>query len=191
MKIYQIPKGTILYRFLSMSPNKYNSFYDNTGKDGRFNKNQFVYYCATSMEAMLEEANAENQQIQGILILSDVIKPIQIAVPSTDEEYLLVRSSYTNKETKLIQKVKEYLPFVFGTISSYEDTSAWFDNKMKSYPFLDGVGYPSTRSLTICKNHIIYYLNDNDLPHPSVRNIALSKKGYDKIKERPPIVYWH
>lgn len=190
MKYKIIEPNTQLYRFIDRVPSKVNINFDNTGLDGRFNKNQFVYYCSISIEDMLEEAKYLDKSIYGSLIVAEVIEPIILLYPTREIEYNFSRAICSSSPTsKVAEQFAEKIPYFH--INNYNDTNRWFSNLIRNNPGIDGIGYPCANGINIVKNNTLYYLEDTNNISPYIQNIALIKQGFNKIKCKQPIVYWH
>lgn len=188
---YQILKpNTILYRFVDRAPKDTSLWFDNKGKDGRFNKYQSVWYCALSMEDLLEELRVFDTNIMGSLIIAEVVQPIYIAYPNTDIEFMFSKAICSITDTSNIVKMfSEKLPYYH--INTYDDTNEMFTKLINSNPKLDGYGYPSANGINLMNNGILYYMGETNPISSYIQNIALLRKGFDKIKCHQPIVYWH
>ena len=159
-------------------------------KDGRFNKYQAVWYCALSMEDLLEEVSAYDTDIRGSLIIADVVQPIYIAYPDTEVEFMFSKAICSTTDTSNIAKMfSEKLPYYH--IDTYDDTNEMFTKLMKSNPELDGYGYPSANGINLMNNGILYYMGETNPVSNYIQNVALLRKGFDKLKCHQPIVYWH
>ena len=188
---YQILKpNTILYRFVDRAPKDTSIWFDNKGKDGRFNKYQSVWYCALSMEDLLEELRVFDTNIMGSLIIAEVIQPICIAYPNTDVEFMFSKAICSITATSDIAKTfSEKLPYYH--IDNYDNTNEMFTKLMKLNPELDGYGYSSANGINLMKNGILYYMGETNSISNYIQNVALLRKGFDKLKCHNPIVYWH
>lgn len=190
MKYKIIEPNTQLYRFIDKEPSDVNINFDNTELNGRFNKNQFVYYCSISMEDMLEEAKCLDKNLYGSLIVAEVIEPIILLYPTREIEYNFSRAICSSSPTsKVAEQFAEKIPYFH--INNYNDTNIWFTNLIRNNPGIDGIGYPCANGINIVKNNILYYLSDTNNISPYIQNIALIRQGFNKIKCKQPVVYWH
>lgn len=180
---FVIKKGTKLYRFIANEPKNIKSgMYLNKGKPGRFNKKQNVYYCCKSLIGVLQEYNFEF--IQGSLIVSEVKEDIVCGMPVESKLVAFLRGRTKQEKASLVHKMV-FRNLGLDCIIKYNQTSKMFDKITELYQ--DGIVYPSVNSIDCIVNGIIYHIGDE----LCFSNIALTERGYSKIEEKPPIVYWH
>ena len=89
----------------------------------------------------------------------------------------------------MAEQFAEKIPYFH--INNYNDTNRWFSNLIRNNPGIDGIGYPCANGINIVKNNTLYYLSDTNNISPYIQNIALIRQGFNKIKCKPPVVYWY
>lgn len=185
MKIegFTLPIGTKLYRFINAAPQNIKlGMTQNAGKEGRCNKYCNIYYCCKSLAGIALE-NAF-KSIKGSLIMSEVIEPVIIGIP-TDEKILARLRGRTSTEPPEVVHTSFHAKLGNDFEVDYNETSRITMNIIKHFP--DGVLYPSMHSIDTVINGRSFDLCEE----LGFSNIALTDAGYSKIKEHAPTVYWN
>lgn len=174
IEINKLTKGTRLYRHVDVAPNKCRlEISQNKGKTGRCNFYQNIYYCATSIEAIKIE---RNQELRGSLILSEVIEPIYIGKVINEDVHMLLRGRIEDEDPQLVHK--EILQQIKkDVVTTYAITNFITKCILKITP--DGIRYSSVNSIDTVIGSILFQLTEET----GWSNIALTEKGYNKIKE--------
>ena len=175
-----IPVGTKLYRFVDCK-----SFDEiqpgmtiNAGLDGRFNKNQNVYYCSQGMDALLQKLDGTN--VCGFLIESEVVRALRCAYPM--DMVVRLAKRYNNEKKEPLRLILRSLGL--NQDSCCDNASELFD--LMTTVYRDGVVYPCIRIFDI-DNIDSRFLLDK---YTGFGSVALTENGYGKIKEKPPVVFW-
>ena len=170
-----LTKGMKLYRHVDVSPSQCKlELPQNKGKTGRCNHHQNIYYCAKSINAIKQERN--NDELTGSLIISEVIEPIYLGKIIYAPIHNLLRGRTKDEEpqlvhTEILQKVH------MDNITTYGITNNITDYVLSKFP--NGMIYSSVNSIdTIIGNIYIQMTEDTGWS-----NIALTEKGYAKIKQ--------
>lgn len=169
-----LPKGMKLYRHVDVSPSECClGMSQNKGKDGRCNRHQNIYYCAKSIDAIKMERN--DYELTGSLIISEVIEPIYLGKIVNEYIHAYLRGRTKDEEPQLVHK--ELLQKINrDVITTYETTN--FITRCVLSEYLDGIIYSSVNSIdTICGDTFWQLTDDTGWS-----NIALTEKGYSKIK---------
>ena len=171
-----LPKGIKLYRHVDVPLSKCRlEISQNKGKTGRCNHHQNIYYCAKSIDAIKQERNFDNE-LTGSIIISEVIEPIYLGKIIYAPIHNLLRGRTKDEEPQLVHT--EILQKVYmDNRTTYGITNNITDYVLSKFP--DGMIYSSVNSIdTIIGNIYIQMTEDTGWS-----NIALTEKGYSKIKE--------
>lgn len=171
-----LPKGMKLYRHVDVLPSECRlGMSQNKGKIGRCNLHQNIYYCAKSIDAIKQERNFNNE-LTGSLIISKVIEPIYLGKITYEHIHTVLRGRTKDEEprlvhTGLLQKIDS------DVITTYETTNFITRCILSIYP--DGIIYSSINSVDTIVGNTYFQMNEDT----GWSNIALTEKGYAKIKE--------
>lgn len=176
---YIIKKGTLLYRYINKPLSEVKlGMTRNKGRDGRCNRDNDIYYCALSIDCILQENKGKS--LCGSLIISEVQEDIECG-NIVDENISSVFRGRTANEPRF--NVHEVLKVCNSDIvTTYRETNNMAQDIIKYYP--DGFVYPSVNSLDIIINDIRFVLDETEM-----YNVALTEQGYNKIYEYKLIEY--
>jgi hypothetical protein len=171
-----LPKGMTLYRHVDVSPSKCRlGMSQNKGKTGRCNYHQNIYYCAKSIDAIKQERNFDNE-LTGSIIISKVMEPISLGKIINKHIHTVLRGRTKNEEPQLVHT--EFLQKIDSdVITTYETTNFITRCILSAYP--DGIIYSSINSIDIIAGNNYFQMTEDT----GWSNIALTEKGYAKIKE--------
>lgn len=169
-----LPKGMKLYRHVDVPPSDCHlGMSQNKGKDGRCNRHQNIYYCAKSIDAIKVE---RGYKLKGSLIISEVVEPIYLGTITDEHIHVLLRGRTKDEEPQIIHK-KLFQKIDKDIITTYGITNNITDCVLSNFP--DGMICSSVNSIDTIVGNIYFQMNEDT----GWSNIALTEKGYAKIKE--------
>ena len=181
-----IRKGTKLYRFINTVPSKCKlGLVSNIGNNGRCNKHHNIYYCSLSQDALFTELGSE---LNGTLIVSEVIEDIYCGCVVDAQTHKRLRGRVADEEKTMVHEMI-LEPNNYDIKTTYEETSEIADKILEKYP--EGLVYSSVNSPDIIIGKFRFYVANEWSDFGPFENVALTELGFKKIKQRPPIVYWH
>lgn len=175
IEIVNISPGTKFYRYVNVLPNQCKrGMTHNKGTSGRCNKNQDIYYCAKSIDALYMEMN--NFDLKGSLIISEVKDSIYLGKVIDPSLHLLLRGRIEKEEALPVHE-NVLAPNQLDNRTNYFWTNFIVDQMLRILP--DGIMYSSVNSLDSIIGNVQFQLSEDT----GWSNIALTNDGYSKIKE--------
>ena len=131
-KKYIIKKGTLLYRYINKPLSEVKlGMTRNKGRDGRCNRDNDIYYCALSIDCILQENLGKS--LCGSLIISEVQEDIECG-SIVDENKLAVFRGRTANEPRF--NVHEVLKACnLDIVTTYRETNNMAQDIIKYYSF--------------------------------------------------------
>lgn len=181
VKIKSLEKGQLLYRFVDKEPQEVKcEMTNNKGQKGRCNKYRDVYYCSISLSGMRIEQNTK--KIKGSIITAEVIDTIELSCP-TKQLLMQFRGRTCEDKPDVVHSILSFVGLDYVVDYDFTNDIAEHFFKITS----DGIFYPSKNSIDCNIGGFTFVFDDNT----AFSNIALTEKGFSKIKLKKPIVYWN
>lgn len=179
---YTIKKGSFLYRFVKVEPSKcLLGMSKNKWGTGRCNLHNNIYYCARSINAIKIEF--ENVDLSsGSLIRAEVLEDIECGLITDAKTHKIFRGRVDGEEQKPVHS-KLLSLFDYDKEVSYKETNKIAEHIIKKYP--DGIAYSSVNGMDIKLDYVFLYVGDSDSDYGPCENIALTERGFSKIKQYP------